>query len=55
MRMSVPQAVRSSMLIQFSPVVPDLDLPFDDGTELCVGIDAGRTPPDTGRKPSGTS
>lgn len=57
MRMSVPPAVRSSMLIQFSPVVSDLDLPCDvwivPGS--CAVIAAGNPPPATGRNPSGTS
>ena len=55
MRMSVPATVRSSMLIQFSPVGTPFVFPRDAANAAVASIPAGRPPPAMGRNPSGTS
>ena len=55
MRMSVPETVRSSMLIQFSPVGIPFVFPRDAANDAIASIPAGRPPPAMGRNPSGTS
>lgn len=55
MRISVPATVRSSMLIQFSPVGTPFVFPRDAANAALASIPAGRPPPAMGRNPSGTS
>ena len=55
MRMSVPEAVRSSMLIRLSVVEAAFAFPREPEGDAVAPVAAGSPPLTTGRNPSGTS